>query len=181
MIAATMALSAGLSVAAPIGDAISDTPALFNLTVTSINSGKYFNTLLGAEHSGAGIEALAANGYPTSFSFNATEANPNVGSIIYSVPASPQNFDSRLQFYQNQSSNVQAGYFGFGEISPLFTFSHEQLFHVSDTAAQETEAYFYMCPTDFEAYEYNTLSFVADGAEPSDAACDPVTVHKVSL
>lgn len=182
-ITAATALFASVGFAAPTVRAPAE--VLFNLTVTSTSSQKYTGALLGAAHSGAAIEALAVTGYSTSFSFNETDlaasgTNSPPGYLVYILPSQPESTKQQLNFYKNDTSNVQAGFFGIGSGPILFTFTESgELFHYDGEGA--ADSYFYVCSQTSEAYTYETLSYVAEGSAPDNADCDAVTVQKVEL
>lgn len=182
-IAATLFASVGL--AAPM-TARSYTSAPFNLTVTSAD-GKYSSAAAAACHSGAAIEALCV--YPgagTEFTFNATDApgpvagSTNPGAVVFTLPSQPNPYPEPLGFYKNETSNVNAGFFGDTTSQPQFSFTYDNLMAVVTSATSEDYDNWFVCPQTFLGYMYETLSYVdpATGA-PDNADCTPVTVRRV--
>ena len=188
IIAASAALAARTSLAAPLQARVENCdPAQqpFNLTVTSLSSGRYENALLNAAHSGAAEEALAVlpSGSATSFTFNTTGYSTipgycGVGYLQYAAPTQPTATVQQMQFVQNSTSNVEAAFFGEGNGPVELTISNTgEIFHFDGSSG--ATAYWYVCPQTSLGYTYETLSYVMDGSTPTNPDCDQVTVKKV--
>lgn len=201
-LATATALLSALASAAPL--MARDVSAPFNLTITNVGTPARLavsNAPLSAPHVGAGEEALnyiPQSAYGVSFTFNQTGTSGNAppgysapGYLQYLAPMSPEPVQRQLQFYQNASSNVLAGTFGFGSSSPVLVAFRDDdgaMGHYDSGVFQpagnppmpSADPTWYLCPITITGDHYETVSYVADGAVPDDSNCEQVIVKKIA-